>query len=642
MGFQLSPGVVVREWDLTTIVPAVGTTTGALAGLFQWGPANQRVLIDSALTLEKKFFKPDNDTAVDWFSAYNFLAYGNSLLVVRAIADTAKNAIGNIGKVASVTIGGSGGTGYHQATTTATFSAPPSGGTTATATVTVTAGVITAITITNPGSGYTSTPTITITDTDVAPGSGATATAVLSAAVLIKNEDDYLLNYSIGQANVGPWVAKYPGELGNSLKVTMADSASYSAWTGYKDYFTSAPLAGEVHVVVEDEDGVITGTPGTVLETFAFLNKAADSKASNGAGDYYADVINRTSQWIWWSDHPVGSNWGALKGTVTFTTLSTALTVSLSGGVSANNAADIGDYTTAIDLFENGEDVDISLVLGSSPNVVSVGGVATVYQYIIDNILEKRRDCVGFFSPQLTDVVNNPTNELDDVVTWFGTTINRPTSYGVATCNWKYQYDKYNDVFRWIPDNADIAGLCVRTDTDRDPWWSPAGFNRGVIKNVTKLAWMPSKSQRDQLYKNNINPVTSFRGLGTVLYGDKTMLTRPSAFDRINVRRLFIVLEKAIATAAKYSLFEFNDQFTRVQFRNLVEPFLRDVQGRRGIYDFRVVCDETNNTPEIIDRNEFVGDIYIKPARSINFITLNFIAVRTGVQFDEIVGKYGG
>jgi len=642
MGFQLSPGVVVREWDQSTIVPAVGTTTGALAGLFQWGPAYERVLIDNALNLEKKFYKPDNDTAVDWFSAYNFLSYGNSLLVVRAVSDAAKNAISNLTSVASVAIGGSGGTGYHQSTTTATFAAAPSGGVTATATVTVTAGVITAITITNPGKGYLTAPAITIADSDGTPGTGATATATLASAVLVKNEDDYTQNYAIGQANVGPWVAKYPGELGNSLKVTMADSASYSAWTGYKDYFTSAPLAGEVHVLVIDEDGVITGTPNTVLETFPFLNKAADSKADNGATNYYADVINRTSQWIWWSDHPVGSNWGAPKGSVTFSTLSSALTVSLDGGVSQNDQADIGDYTTAIDLFENGEDVDISLVIGSSPNVVTDGGAATVYQYIIDNILEKRRDCVGFFSPQLSDVVNNPTNELDDCVTWFGTTINRPTSYGVATCNWKYQYDKYNDVFRWIPDNADIAGLCVRTDTDRDPWYSPAGFNRGVIKNVTKLAWKPSKAQRDELYKNNINPVTSFKGLGTVLYGDKTMLTRPSAFDRINVRRLFIVLEKAIATAAKYSLFEFNDKFTRVQFRNLVEPFLRDVQGRRGIYDFRVVCDETNNTPEIIDRNEFVGDIYIKPARSINFITLNFIAVRTGVQFEEIVGKYGG
>jgi phage tail sheath protein FI len=205
---------------------------------------------------------------------------------------------------------------------------------------------------------------------------------------------------------------------------------------------------------------------------------------------------------------------------------------------------------------------------------------------------------------------------------------------------YKYRYDKYNDMYRYVPLNGDIAGLMVRTDSTRDPWFSPAGFNRGQIKNIVKLAWNPDKANRDTLYKNGVNPVVTFPGQGTILYGDKTLLAKPSAFDRINVRRLFIVLEKAIATASKFTLFEYNDEFTRAQFRSLVEPFLRDVQGRRGIYDFRVVCDETNNTGEVIDRNEFVGDIYIKPARSINFIQLNFVAVRSGVEFSEVVGKF--
>jgi phage tail sheath protein FI len=204
---------------------------------------------------------------------------------------------------------------------------------------------------------------------------------------------------------------------------------------------------------------------------------------------------------------------------------------------------------------------------------------------------------------------------------------------------WKYQYDKFNDVYRYVPLNGDTGGTMVRTDQQRDPWYSPAGFNRGNIKNVIKLAFNPNKAERDVLYKAGVNPVVSFPGQGTVLFGDKTLLAKPSAFDRINVRRLFIVLEKSISTASKFTLFEFNDEFTRANFVNLVEPFLRDVQGRRGITDFRVVCDESNNTPEVIDRNEFIGDIFIKPARSINFIQLNFVAVRTGVDFSEVVGQ---
>ena len=244
-------------------------------------------------------------------------------------------------------------------------------------------------------------------------------------------------------------------------------------------------------------------------------------------------------------------------------------------------------------------------------------------------------------SPEAADVVNNSYyagKEAEDTIAFRNTLPS--SSYAVMDSCWKYQYDKYNDVYRYVPMNGDTAGLMVRTDTTRDPWFSPAGFNRGNVKNVIKLSVNPRKAERDILYKAGINPVVTFPGQGTVLFGDKTLLAKPSAFDRINVRRLFIVLEKAISTASKFTLFEFNDAFTRSQFRNLVEPFLRDVQGRRGIYDFRVVCDETNNTGEVIDRNEFIGDIYIKPARSINFIQLNFVAVRTGVDFEEVVGQF--
>jgi phage tail sheath protein FI len=253
-------------------------------------------------------------------------------------------------------------------------------------------------------------------------------------------------------------------------------------------------------------------------------------------------------------------------------------------------------------------------------------------------LAESRKDCMVFISPDRADVVDNAGSEAVDIAATAATFTT--SSYAVVDSGWKYQYDKYNDVYRWIPLNGDIAGLCVRTDSERDPWFSPAGTTRGVIKNVVKLAWNPNKAERDSLYQKGVNSVVTFPGEGTILYGDKTFLNRPSAFDRINVRRLFIVLEKTIARAARSSLFEFNDDFTRAAFVNLVEPYLRDVKGRRGVYDYRVVCDTTNNTGEVIDRNEFVGDIYIKPARSINFIQLNFVAVRTGVAFEEVVGKF--
>ena len=308
-------------------------------------------------------------------------------------------------------------------------------------------------------------------------------------------------------------------------------------------------------------------------------------------------------------------------------------TVSLSGGSDGNtptNAQIIDGY----EKFESAEDVDVSLIMAGDSN-------ATIITHIINNICETRLDCVVTLSPENGDVVNNSAfigAEQEDIITFRNTLPS--SSYAIMDSGFKFQYDKYSDVYRYVPLNGDTAGLMARTDNVRDPWYSPAGFNRGNVKNVTKLSYNPRKADRDQLYKSGVNPVVTFPGQGTVLFGDKTLLAKPSAFDRINVRRLFIVLEKAISTAAKFTLFEFNDAFTRAQFRNLVEPFLRDVQGRRGIFDFRVVCDETNNTPEIIDRNEFVGDIYIKPARSINFIQLNFIAVRTGVEFEEVVGQF--
>jgi len=466
-----------------------------------------------------------------------------------------------------------------------------------------------------------------------------TATANGSPNVIIKNDDDWEANWSGGANTYGEFAARYAGTLGNSLKISVADANTYSSWT-YATQFTDTPgtstyvsNAGgsndELHVIVIDEDGLISGTQGTVLEKYGFVSKASDAKDDSGNTNYYKNVIANRSKYIHWMSHADdGTNWGSAASGTTYANLTANVTVSLTAG--ADGTISTANVVTAYDTFDNADSVDINLV---------VSGPAD--QTIADSLItmcETRKDCVVFLSPEKADVVDNAGSETTDVKAYRDTLTS--TSYAVLDSNWKYQYDKYNDVYRWVPCNGDIAGLAARTDLERDPWFSPAGPNRGIMRNTLKLAWNPTKTNRDDLYVKGINPVVTFQGEGTQLFGDKTLQSKPSAFDRINVRRLFIILEKAIARAARFSLFEFNDQFTRAQFVNLVEPYLRDIQGRRGITDFRVVCDESNNTGEVIDRNEFIGDIYIKPARSINFIQLNFVAVRTGVSFDEVVGQF--
>ena len=478
-------------------------------------------------------------------------------------------------------------------------------------------------------------------------GTTANNATTSGTAVRIDNRTEYEQSYSGGSLS-NLFYAKYPGSIGNSLKVSMCDSntAILSTWE-YRNEFSSnastssyatskGVLQDELHIVVIDTTGKISGTANTILEKFAFVSKASDAKNTDGTSNYYKDVLNSRSKWIWWAGHITsGINWGTSTDFVianepdrTYDLLS-ATDYVLSGGI--DSAPSDGNLSNSYNLFDNPDSVDVSLIMS--------GAVAgdTVPDHLI-SIAENRKDVLVFLSPEQSDVVNNSGNEVSDIVALRNSIAS--SSFAVMDSGWKYQYDKYNDVYRWIPLNGDIAGLCARTDLERDPWFSPAGFNRGQIKNVVKLSWNPTKAERDTLYKAGINPVVTFPGEGTILYGDKTLLSRPSAFDRINVRRLFIVLEKSIARAARSSLFEFNDEFTRAQFVNLVEPFLRDVQGRRGIFDYKVVCDTTNNTPEVIDRNEFVGDIYIKPARSINFIQLNFVAVRTGVSFNEVVGSF--
>jgi len=464
--------------------------------------------------------------------------------------------------------------------------------------------------------------------------------------LLIKNLSHYEDNFKAGEASVGVWAARATGTIGNGIKVEVcpASDAAWAVWTGsaarYDKEFDSKPTSSayavarggsldEMHIIVIDTLGTISGTPGNVLEKFAYVSAASDAKKTDGTSNYYIEVIASTSEYIYWLDHTTAVDAGTTSIT-DFTAGSTTEVTTLSGGVEGS-AATAGELSIALDMFADAETVDINLLIAP----VDVNGVTTLGAKVI-TLVEGRKDCVAFISPPIADTVNAATPAAN-VLGYFNALAS--TSYSVADSTAVKIYDKYNDLYRWIPANGHTAGLCAYTDGVADAWFSPAGFNRGQILNTVKIAYNPTKAERDDLYKGRVNPIVSFPGEGTILYGDKTMLARPSAFDRINVRRLFIVLEKAVATASKFQLFELNDEFTRAQFRNMVEPFLRDIKGRRGLTDFKVVCDTTNNTGQVIDTNNFVADIYIKPARSINFITLNFIATRTGVEFSEIAGQ---
>jgi len=671
MPFQVSPGVNVSEIDLTTVVPAVTSTVGAIAGVFNWGPVEDRVLIASETELVNTFGKPTADNFETFYTAANFLAYGNQLYVSRAAGASNFNASAN---------GGISNNGTYQIKNRDYYNTNE--------------GTLTGDSDYNffakyPGTIGNSLKISICASVNAYSQNLTTNSAALGSlsANVGENYATFIFTNSAGNANsaaqtqwnkltVGDYLLIGNSDIGTQyLKITSKGSSpstgtftvtfddviktkdnivSQSSNTVVRnwEYFNIADGApgtsnylstripnttvkDELHIIVADEDGAITGVPGQVLEAWRNVSRATDALGEQGGSNYYVDVLKNNSLWVWPGADLVGT---ATATALTTTTQDSVWTASF--GTSSTDDAEtsiaVSKVLTAYDKFASAEEVDISLVLTGHTRGGTYG--EQIANYIIDNICEVRKDCVAFISPQSSDVVNVPGQEITNLTNFRNAL--RSTSYAVLDSGYKYQYDKYNDKYRWVPLNGDIAGLCVRTDNVRDPWFSPAGFNRGSIKNVVKLAYNPDKAGRDQLYKNGINPVVNFPGQGVVLYGDKTLLARPSAFDRINVRRLFIVLEKAIAKAAQSSLFEFNDDFTRAAFRNLVEPYLRDIQGRRGIYDFRVVCDTTNNTPEVIDRNEFRGDIYVKPARSINFIQLNFVAVRTGVEFDEIVGKF--
>jgi len=596
--FSLSPSVNVKEIDLSTSIPAVATSIAGTCGQFAWGPVEEVSLIDTEANLVKRFGQPDNNNYKDWYSAANFLAYGKNLKVVRTVdVATAKNASDSVagGNTPMLIKNLSDFEANDAAITTqgdSVFAKYPG----------AEGNDIVAKALDGHLAISTVVGTFVVGETVTGASASGTVARIEAAAIYLK---DVTGTFVAAETITG-------GTSGATAALDTVPGAVFATWSEVGN-FERAPEGTEICVAVYKA--------GNLVETFV-ADSEATAKDYQGNSTYVQNITSTASQYIWVD--------GVNLSLELDTAASAAITLTLAGGVDGTAPVD-ADYRRGFDLFLDADLIDINLLIqGGAPTLTG--------QYIVQSIAEVRMDCVGFVSPDEADVVNTATPETSLLALRQSGDYNFSSSYGFFDGNYKYQYDRYNDVYRWVPLNGDIAGLCARTDDVTDPWYSPGGFNRGQIKNVVKLAFNPSKAQRDDLYKNNINPISSFAGEGTVLYGDKTMQTKPSAFDRINVRRLFIVLEKAIATASKYTLFEFNDAFTRARFVQMVEPFLRDVQGRRGVYDFKVIADESNNTGEVIDRNEFVGDIYIKPARSINVINLNFVAVKTGVEFKEVIG----
>ena len=697
MGFLVSPGVQVKEIDLTNVVPAVATSIGAIASAFEKGPVSEVTNISSEEELVKIFGKPkgDSNQFENWFSAANFLQYTDSLRVVRvesgitnATADgngllirntehyseSFSTGQGSSGEWAARTAGVHGNSigvsicataSAYEETSATTTSAEASAGAT---TVSMTA-----------ASEFGVGDIVHFQESD---GSEYEVTAVDSATVTIKLLDDP--NGAGLQSTISS---------GTTVRRRWRFYDLFDGATGTSEWATQngRGTSDELHIVVYDTQGKISGfdadsngqRTNAVLETFANLSKNNEAKTPQGDVNYYPEVIYLKSEFVYWMDHNTGgTNWGTnpdgktggdllLDGTdgsssdagsrvllnrtdsggsdagdnvdlesgvSAFVAVDTPTISELAGGTD-DYAVTAGELETAYDEFEDGESIDINLIIGGrGGGAGDTSSSQDTHVTMLTALVEKRKDCVAFVSPyrSATVGVSSIVTQTSNVKDAFD--LCPSSSYVVFDSAYKYMYDKYNSVFRFVPLNGDTAGLCANTDLVQDAWFSPAGYNRGRVRGAIKLSYNPRKADRDILYRARVNPVVNFPGQGVTLFGDKTALSKPSAFDRINVRRLFLVLEKAIATAAKFQLFEFNDEFTRAQFRNLVEPFLRDVQGRRGIQDFSVVCDVTNNTGEVIDRNEFVADIFVKPARSINFITLNFIATRTGVAFSEVGG----
>ena len=587
-----SPAVVVKEIDLTGGVPNVQSTTGAIVGNYRWGPVEKRMLIANETELVETFASPDSNNTVDFHSASYFLRYSSNMQVVRSITSAAKNAF--------------------------------------------------------------------------------SADSALDAQT-IKNEDGFATQESFLISEHNTFLGRYPGDLANGLTIercVAGDSAAFNNWI-YANEFDAKPETStfisnkngqndEMHVVVVDGQGKFTGTKGAVLERYPFLSVAKDAKNTTGSSIFVRDVINEKSSYVYMAGFDSDVSLAQFSGSTAVGRAGSLSTDSgddynidastydsagdpgkyvrsftLANGV-ASGVLSTSEYATGYDLFEDKDQIEIDFLI--APSMATRTNHDTVVSDLIGTAAA-RKDCVAVFSPARDDVVNlTNSSTITSNITATGDAITPYSSYAFMDGNFLKVYDKFNDQFIFIPAASSTAGIMAATDLNRAAWFSPAGSRRGQYLGITSLAWTPTKGQRDSLYKKSINPIANIPGSGVILFGDKTGLRRASAFDRINVRRLFLILERAISRAAEQVLFEFNDEFTRAEFVNIIEPVLREVKGRRGITDFRVVADATNNTATVIDRNEFKADIFIKPARSINYVTLNFVAVRTGVDFEEVVG----
>ena len=652
MAFSVSPSVIVREVDASQAVPAVATPPAAMAGVFRWGPVNDPILITSENELVDRFGKPTDDNYETFFTAADYLAYSNALYVVRADAGTkadSTNIVRNANNeiIVDETFYGAFEAKYQGAlgdnlevawVTSGAFSNEFVG-----------VGDIPTESIWELVDGDSNTnPTSQEIDFNANEVSFQVAnTAQLGALtagdILVIGNDSVgyqelqvtsfseQANTNLG-ANTDPlatgddFVQFYEYKIGFNKRYTLAETSlaklkMTKKWQ-HNAIFGKAPDANHLHIAVIDAGGGITGVAGTVLEKFENVSTTDGAQLPQGNTNYYPDVIENMSAWV------------SIANTAPIGTASSAKAVyeRMSGGADGATESDVtlSAIGFAYDTLKNTNELDISMVLGGKADDAGVRA-----NYLVSNVVDYRRDCVAYLSPSKEAVVDELKTQakVTNAIAYRNKIQN--SSYWFMDSGYKYRYDKYNDVYRYTPLNGDMAGLSARVDS----WESPAGFRKGIIKNVVKLAMNPGKAQRDQLYSADINPVMAQAGRGIVLFGDKTGLGQTSAFDRINVRRLFISVEKAIATAAESFLFEFNDEFTQTQFKNIVDPFLRDIQGRRGIIDYRVVSDSTVNTPEVIDQNKFRASIFIKPARSINVIELTFVATRTGVEFDEIVGQ---
>ena len=569
-----SPAIVVKELDRSGVVPNVQTTTGAFVGNFNWGPVQQATLVSNESALTETFGSPDSSNTIEFHSAAYFLRYANTMQVVREITTAAKNSY----------------------------------------------------------------------DADA------------NATVLVKNRDNWDDQIAARDSDKHSFLAKWPGNLGNSLKVSILPADSGDATTifdtwAYKSSFDAAPTTSthasartatsdEAHVAIVDEDGLFTGTKGEVLETFPFVSLAYGAQNADGSTNYIKDVINNSSEYVWMAGFGDANKFSPSAGTTAdsgdsflqLTGSPAAVNISLVNGINSGLLTPT-EYATGFDKFEDADTITVDFLI--APGMASRDDQVQVVNDLVTIAQTTRKDCVVTASPARTDIVASTTPVTNAIATADRFT---PSSYLIVDNNYLKVYDKYTDQYIQIPGNSSTAGIMAASDFNTAPWFSPAGPRRGQYVGITSLSYSPNKSERDSLYKAGLNPIANIPGQGVLLFGDKTKLARPSAFDRINVRRLFLAIERAISIAARNVMFEFNDEFTRAEFQNVVEPFLREIQGRRGITDFRVVCDTTNNTAAVIDRNEFKADIFIKPARSINYVTLTFVAVRTGVDFEEVVG----